>query len=90
MNTKQFKILRREQMSLGDMVLELEDDFERLKAECRGLEEEVNDLEQDLETTIQQRNQLQEFYDWVGLAYPEIIKDYGCVKLIEEKANECS
>ena len=39
------------------------------------------------EDMINQRNKLQEFYDWVRLAYPEIIKDYGCVKIIEEKAN---
>jgi chromosome segregation ATPase len=76
-------------MSLSEDVAELEDDYERLKADNRSLEESLDDAEQDLETTIQQRNQLQEFKDWVEMAYPEIIKDYGCVKIIEEKANEC-
>ena len=77
-------------MSLGEMVLELEDDYERLKAECRGLEESLDEVEAELEDMTNQRNKMQEFYDWVALAYPEIIKDYGCVKIIEEKANECS
>ena len=77
-------------MSLGDMVLELEDDFERLKAECRGLEQSLDEVEGELEEVTNRVNDLQEFYDWVALAYPEIVKDYGCVKLIEEKANECS
>lgn len=77
-------------MTLGDQVAELEDDFERLKADNRGLEEALDDCEQDLEVAIQQRDQLQEFKNWVELAYPVIVKDYESVKLIEEVANEHS
>ncbi len=77
-------------MTLGDQVAELEDDFERLKNDNRGLEEALYDCEQDLEVAIQQRDQLQEFKNWVELAYPVIVKDYESVKLIEEVANEHS
>lgn len=77
-------------MTLGDQVAELEDDFERLKADNRSLEENLDDLEQDLEVAIQQRDQLQEFKNWVELAYPVVVKDYESVKLIEEVANEHS
>jgi predicted nucleic acid-binding Zn-ribbon protein len=74
-------------MTLGDQVLEMEDDYERLKTDVRSMEEELNDLEQDLETKIQQLNELQAFRDWVEMAYPVVVKDYESVKLIEEVAN---
>jgi chromosome segregation ATPase len=74
-------------MSLSEMVAELEDDYESIKSECRGLEESLDEVEGELEDMINQRNKMQEFYDWVSLAYPVIIKDYESVKLIEEKAN---
>lgn len=74
-------------MSLTEMVAELEDDFERLQSERRGLEESLDECEGELEDMTNQRNKYQEFYDWVREAYPEIIKDYGCVKIIEEVAN---
>ena len=77
-------------MSLGEMVLELEDDYERLKAECRGLEQSLDEVEGELEEQINQVNELKAFYEWVKLAYPVIIKDYECVKLIDEVANEHS
>ena len=77
-------------MSLGEMVSEMEQDLEHYKGECVSLEQSLDEVEGELEDMIQQRNKLQEFYDWVALAYPEIVKDYGCVKIIEEKANECS
>jgi peptidoglycan hydrolase CwlO-like protein len=74
-------------MSLSEMVSELEDDYEELKTNNRHLEEQLDDVEQDLETKIQQLNELQAFKDWVEMAYPEVVKDYGCVKIIEEVAN---
>jgi predicted nucleic acid-binding Zn-ribbon protein len=81
-------------MNLGELVSELEQDYENLKQECRQIEErcddmeqQLDDVEQDLETTIQQRNKLQEFYTWVELAYPVVVKDYQSVKIIEEIAN---
>lgn len=74
-------------MNLGELVSELEQDYENLKQECRHLEEQLDDVEQDLETKIQQLNELQAFYKWVEMAYPEVVKDYGCVKVIEEVAN---
>lgn len=77
-------------LSLGEMVSELEDDYESLKSECRSLEENLNELEQDLEDITNQRNKLQEFFDWVCNAYPEVAKDFDCVKIIEEVANEHS
>jgi hypothetical protein len=30
---------------------------------------------------------LQEFYDWAKEVYPEIVRDYDSVKIIEEVAN---
>jgi predicted nuclease with TOPRIM domain len=74
-------------MSLADDVAELEDDFERVKAENRSLEESLDEVEGELEDMINQRNKMQEFYDWVRLAYPVIVKDYESVKIIEEVAN---
>lgn len=77
-------------MNLSDQVAELEDDCERLKDEVRCLEENLNEVEQDLETTENELSKLRDFYKWVELAYPVIIKDYESVKLIEEVANEHS
>ena len=76
--------------SLSESVAELEEDIEHYKDEVRGLEESLTEVEGELEEVTNRVRDLQEFYDWVLLAYPEIIKDYGCVKIIEEKANECS
>lgn len=77
-------------MSLSEMVAELEDDFERLQSDRRGLEESLDECEAELEDMTNQRNKYQEFYDWVREAYPVIVKDYESVKLIEEVANEHS
>jgi phage shock protein A len=84
-------------MSLGEMVLELEESYEAVREElrnaedrCSDMEEQLDDVEQDLETTIQQRNKLQEFYDWAKEVYPEIVRDYESVKVIEEIAHEHS
>jgi predicted nucleic acid-binding Zn-ribbon protein len=81
-------------MNLGELVSELEQDYENLKQECRQIEErcddmeqQLDDVEQDLETTIQQRDKLQEFRTWAELVYPEIVRDYESVKVIEEVAN---
>lgn len=71
-------------MSLSEQVYELEDNYEELRTECRGLEESLSEVEGELEDMINQRDKLQEFYTWVEMAYPEIVKDYGCVKIIEE------
>jgi len=75
---------------LADQVSDLESECDELEGQVSSLEDEVNELEGQLELANDGVKKLQEFYDWVALAYPEIIKDYGCVKLIEEKANECS
>jgi predicted nuclease with TOPRIM domain len=74
-------------MSLSEMVQEMEDDYEELRTNYRQLEEQLEDVEVQLEDVVNQRNKYQEFYDWVLLAYPEVVKDYGCVKVIEEMAN---
>ena len=71
-------------MSLSEQVYELEDNYEELRTECRGLEESLSEVEGELEDMINQRDKLQEFYTWVEMVYPEIVKDYGCVKIIEE------
>ena len=71
-------------MSLSEQVYELEDNYEELRTECRGLEESLSEVEGELEDMINQRDKLQAFYTWVEMAYPEIVKDYGCVKIIEE------
>lgn len=71
-------------MNLGELVSELESDYENLKEECRQIEEQLDDVEIQLEDERNERNRLQEFYTWVEMAYPEIVKDYGCVKIIEE------
>ena len=81
-------------MSLADDVAELEESYEAVREElrnaedrCSDMEQQLDDVEQDLETTINQRNKLQEFYDWAKEVYPEIVKDYDSVKIIEEVAN---
>jgi predicted nucleic acid-binding Zn-ribbon protein len=81
-------------MSLSEEVYELEESYEAVRAElrnaeerCSDMEEQLDDVEQDLETTIQQRNKLQEFYDWAKEVYPEIVRDFNSVKVIEEMAN---
>ena len=77
-------------MSLSEQVYELETDVQSLKDEVRSLEENLTEVEDELEDVTNDKNELQKFYFWVREVYPEIIKDYGCVKIIEEKANECS
>ena len=74
-------------MSLSEHVAELEDDYESVKQDCRQLEEQLDDVETQLEDATNQRNELQAFKDWVEMAYPEVVKDYGCVKVIEEVAH---
>jgi predicted nucleic acid-binding Zn-ribbon protein len=81
-------------MSLADDVAELEESYEAVRAElrnaeerCVDMEEQLDDVEQDLETMINQRNKLQEFYDWAKEVYPEVVRDYESVKIIEEVAN---
>jgi uncharacterized coiled-coil DUF342 family protein len=81
-------------MSLSEQVYELEESYQAVRQElreleerCGDMEEQLDDVEQDLETTIQQRNKLQEFYDWAKEVYPEIVRDYDSVKIIEEVAN---
>jgi chromosome segregation ATPase len=74
-------------MSLSEQVYELEEDCQSLKQECRGLEESLNEVEGELEQVVNERDKLQAFYEWVELVYPEIVKDYDSVKIIEEVAN---
>ena len=74
-------------MSLSEHVAELEDDYESVKQDCRQLEEQLDDVETQLEDATNQRIELQAFKDWVEMAYPEVVKDYGCVKVIEEVAH---
>ena len=77
-------------MSLADDVSDLEDNYEELKQECRSLEESLNEVEGELEQVVNERDRLQEFREWVLLAYPVVVKDYESVKVIEEIANEHS
>lgn len=74
-------------MSLADDVEVLEGNYEELKLECRSLEESLNEVEGELEQVVNERDRLQEFYDWAKEVYPEIVKDYDSVKIIEEVAN---
>ena len=76
--------------NLGDMVSELEQDCATYKQENLDLEHQLDEVEDELEQVTNDKNELQKFYFWVREVYPEIVKDYGCVKIIEEKANECS
>jgi chromosome segregation ATPase len=77
-------------MSLADDVAELEESYEQARQDCRNLEESLDEVEGELEEVTNRVSDLQEFYDWVELVYPEILRDYGSVKLIEEKAHEHS
>lgn len=77
-------------MSLADDVEVLEGNYEELKLECRSLEESLNEVEGELEQVVNERDRLQEFREWVLLAYPVVVKDYESVKVIEEIANEHS
>jgi predicted nuclease with TOPRIM domain len=72
---------------LADQVSDLEQECDDLKEANTSLEQSLDEVEGELEEVTNRVSDLQEFYDWVLLAYPEIIKDYGCVKIIEEKAN---
>ena len=76
--------------NLGDMVSELEEDCATYKQENLDLEHQLDEVEGELEEKINELEKAKEFIEWVKLAYPVIIKDYECVKVIEEKANECS
>jgi predicted nucleic acid-binding Zn-ribbon protein len=73
--------------NLGEMVEEMESDYENLKVEMRNLEEQMDDLDVQLEDATNELHKLQAFKDWVALAYPVVVKDYESVKLIEEVAN---
>ena len=77
-------------MSLSDDVAELEDDYERLKETNRNLEDQLDDVETQLEDATNECGNLLEFKKWVQHVYPEIIRDYESVKVIEEIANEHS
>ena len=74
-------------MSLADDVEVLEGNYEELKLECRSLEESLNEVEGELEDVTNQLARANEFKEWVQLVYPEIIRDYESVKIIEEVAN---
>jgi len=81
-------------MSLSEQVYELEESYQAVRQElrnaedrCVDMEQQLDDVEQDLETMINQRDKLQEFYDWAKEVYPEIVRDYDSVKVIEEMAN---
>jgi chromosome segregation ATPase len=73
--------------SLGEMVQELEDDYDSVRQDCKHLEDQLDDVEHQLEDERNQRNKLQAFRDWVEMAYPVVVKDYESVKVIEEMAN---
>ena len=75
-------------MSLASDVETLEDNYEELKSECRGLEESLIEVEGELEEATEELNELKKFKEWAELVYPEIVKDYGCVQIIEEIAHE--
>ena len=74
-------------MNLGELVSELEQDYESLKQECRQIEEQLDELEGQLEQMVDERDKFKEFREWVELVYPEIVKDFNSVKIIEEVAN---
>jgi septal ring factor EnvC (AmiA/AmiB activator) len=73
--------------SLGEMVQELEEDYDSVRQDCKNLEDQLDDVEHQLEDVTNQLNELQAFKNWVLLAYPVVVKDYECVKVIEEMAN---
>ena len=75
---------------LADEIAEMESECDELKGQLSSLEQSLDEVEAELEEKINQVNELKAFYEWVKLAYPVIIKDYECVKLIDEVANEHS
>ena len=74
-------------MSLGEMVSEMEQDLEHYKGECISLEQSLEEVEVELEATVNDLNQANEFIEWVKLAYPDIAEEFKCVDLVKEKAN---
>jgi chromosome segregation ATPase len=74
-------------MTLADDVAELEENYDNLKAEVRVLEESLDEVEGELEDVTNQLARANEFREWVQHVYPEIIRDYDSVKVIEEMAN---
>lgn len=74
-------------MSLADDVADLEESYEQARQDCRHLEEQLDEVEMELEDVTNQLTKANEFRDWVQLVYPEIIRDYESVKIIEEVAN---
>ena len=75
---------------LADQVSDLESECDELNGQVSSLEQSLDEVEQELEATVNDLNKANEFIEWVKLAYPVIIKDYECVKLIDEVANEHS
>jgi chromosome segregation ATPase len=74
-------------MSLADDVADLEESYEQARQDCRHLEEQLEDVEAQLEDVTNQLARANEFREWVQHVYPEIIRDYDSVKVIEEMAN---
>jgi hypothetical protein len=74
-------------MSLADDVADLEESYEQARQDCRHLEEQLDEVEMELEDVTNQLTDLKAFKEWVELAYPVVVKDYECVKVIEEVAN---
>jgi predicted nucleic acid-binding Zn-ribbon protein len=77
-------------MSLSDDVAELEQDYDHYRDKVRNLEDQLEDVETQLEDATNECDNLLEFKKWVQHVYPEIIRDYESVKVIEEIANEHS
>ena len=77
--------------AFGDVVMTFDDVLDLLDRDvlAADLEHQLDEVEGQLEEVTNDKNELQKFYFWVREVYPEIVKDYGCVKIIEEKANEC-
>jgi predicted nucleic acid-binding Zn-ribbon protein len=74
-------------MTLADDVAELEENYDNLKSEVRVLEESLDEVEMELEDVTNQLTKFKEFRTWAELVYPEIVRDYESVKVIEEVAN---
>ena len=74
--------------NLGDMVSELEQDYESLRQECRQLEEQLDDLEGQLELANDDLEKFKEFHQWVLDTFPEVVNAYGCISDIKEKSND--
>ena len=84
-------------MSLADDVAELEESYQAVREElrnaedrCVDMEQQLDEIESELEDVTNQLNKANEFREWVQLVYPEIVRDYESVKVIEEIANEHS